>query len=71
MRYQYRSSTPVWALVAANIFVFIITAIRPGIMDYLALTKPIFGSNYWAIVTAMFAHANIFHILFNMLILYV
>ena len=70
MRYQYRSSTPVWALIAINIFVFIITTIRPDIVDYLALTRPIFGSNYWTIVTAMFVHVNFLHIFFNMLTLY-
>jgi len=70
MRYQYRSSTPVWTLIAINIFMFITTTIRPDTVYYLAFTKPILGSNYWTIVTAMFIHANIYHILFNMLILY-
>lgn len=70
MRYQYRSYTPVWTLIAINFLVFIITIIRPDIGNYLALTKPIFDSDYWTIVTAMFVHANIFHIFFNMLTLY-
>jgi membrane associated rhomboid family serine protease len=70
MRYQYRSSTIVWTLIAINVFVFIATTIRPNIGDFLALTKPISDSNYWTIVTAMFVHANIQHVLFNMLTLY-
>jgi membrane associated rhomboid family serine protease len=68
MRYQNRNSTPVYTLIAINVFIFIITSIRPDIGDQLALTKPI--SSYWTIFTAMFVHANIFHILFNMLTFY-
>jgi membrane associated rhomboid family serine protease len=70
MHNRYRSSTPVWTLIAINVFVFIITMVRPDVADYLVLTKPIFASSYWTILTAMFVHANIFHILFNMLTLY-
>jgi membrane associated rhomboid family serine protease len=70
MRYSYRSSTPVWAIIAINTFVFIITTANPNIGDSLALTKPIFGSNYWTILTAMFVHANFLHIFSNMLTFY-
>jgi len=70
MRYSYRSSAPVWTLIAINTFVFIITTISPDIGGFLALTKPIFGFNYWSILTAMFVHANFSHIFFNMLTLY-
>jgi membrane associated rhomboid family serine protease len=70
MRYQYRSSKPVWALVGINFFVFIITMMRPDIPNYLALTKPILDYNYWAILTATFVHASFSHIFFNMLTLY-
>jgi membrane associated rhomboid family serine protease len=70
MRYHYRSSTPVWALIAINALVFIVTTISPSIEDYLVLTKPLLDSNYWTILTAMFVHANFLHIFFNMLILY-
>ncbi len=70
MRYDYRSSKPVWTLIAINTLVFIVTTIRPGIEDYLVLTKPILGSNYWTILTTMFVHANFSHIFFNMFTLY-
>jgi membrane associated rhomboid family serine protease len=70
VRYSYRSSRPVWTLIGINFFVFVITTIRPDIGDYLLLTKPIFDSSYWTIVTAMFVHANFLHIFFNMLTLY-
>ena len=70
MHYHYRSSKAVWTLIAINTLVFIVTSIWPSIGDYLALTKPIIGFNYWTILTAMFVHANFLHILFNMLTLY-
>ncbi len=70
MRYSYRSSTSIWVLIAINIFIFVITTISPDMEYYLALTKPITDSNYWTILTAMFVHANFFHIFFNMLTLY-
>jgi len=69
MRYSYRSSTPVWTLIAINAFMFLITTISPDTVNYLALTKPL-GSYYWTIFTAMFVHANFVHILFNMLTFY-
>ncbi len=69
MRYSYRSSTPVWTLIAINAFVFVITTINPDTLNYLALAKPL-GSYYWTILTAMFVHANFLHILFNMITLY-
>jgi membrane associated rhomboid family serine protease len=65
-----RDYTPVWALIIVNIFIFIITTVRPDIGNDLALTKPITDSNYWTILTAMFVHANVLHILTNMLTLY-
>jgi membrane associated rhomboid family serine protease len=70
MRNQYRSSALVWALIAVNVAVFIVTTARPDIGNYLAMTKPIFDSHYWSILTAMFVHAGFSHIFFNMLNLY-
>ena len=70
MRYSYRSSAPVWILIVVNVLLFIFTTISPDFGDYLTLTKPISDSSYWTILTAMFVHANILHILFNMLTLY-
>jgi membrane associated rhomboid family serine protease len=70
MRYSYRSSTPVWTLIGINVFIFLITMISPFIADSLTLTKPIFNSAYWTILTAMFVHAGFLHIFFNMLTLY-
>ncbi|MFC1939039.1 rhomboid family intramembrane serine protease [Chloroflexota bacterium] len=70
MRMQYRSSAIIWALIAVDVAVLITTTARPDIGNYLAMTKPIFNSHYWTVLTAMFVHAGFAHIFFNMLHLY-
>lgn len=70
MDYNFRRYRSIWALIVINTLMFIITTIRPDIAASLAVTKPIIDSNYWAIFTAMFVHANLLHILANMLTLY-
>ena len=70
MRFNFSRYKSVWALIAINTLVFIITTIRPDIEDSLALTKPFLNSNYWTILTSIFVHANFLHIFSNMLALY-
>ena len=70
MNYNFRRYRSIWALIAINTLMFIITTIRPNIANDLAVTKPILNSNYWAIFTAMFVHANFLHIFGNMITLY-
>ena len=70
MNYNIRRYRSIWALIAINTLMFIITTIRPDIANDLAVTKPILNSNYWAILTAMFVHANFLHIFGNMVTLY-
>lgn len=70
----YRSNrirmTPIWALIAINFLIFLATTIRPESIELLGISRSTFTSHPWTIVSAMFAHANINHILFNMLALY-
>ena len=70
MHFDLRRYKSLWVLIGFNTLVFIVTTIRPSIGDSLALTKPFINSNYWTIMTAMFVHANLLHILGNMLTLY-
>lgn len=70
MHFDFRKYRSIWALIAINTLMFIITSIRPDIANDLAVTKPILNSNYWAILTAMFVHANFLHIFGNMVTLY-
>jgi len=57
-------------LIAVNILLFIATSIRPEAANSLAVSRSTIASQPWTIVSAMFTHANIFHIVFNMLALY-
>ena len=62
------------ALILANIVVFIATSIAPSFRlqnIFGLLPSAVFGSfEVWRVVTYMFLHHDIFHILFNMLALW-
>jgi membrane associated rhomboid family serine protease len=62
MRFKFSGYKSVWALIAINTLMFIVTTIRPDIGDSMALTKPFLNSNYWTILTSIFVHANFLHI---------
>ena len=62
--------TPLWVLIGINILVFIATTIRPEAIDSLGVARATIASQPWTIVSAMFTHESLLHILFNMLALY-
>ncbi len=70
MAYRSRSVTVVWAIIALNLMLFIATSINPNLVDALGLQRALFLERPWTIVTNLFIHANIWHILANMLTLY-
>ena len=65
-------STALKALIAANVGLFVVVALMPGLRDYLGLVPARVLHQFWAwqLATYMFLHAGIFHILFNMLALW-
>ncbi|TFG65141.1 MAG: rhomboid family intramembrane serine protease [Spirochaetales bacterium] len=67
--FTYRFYNAVIFIVGLNVLVFLLSLIAPTINRYLALNPVYFikGHYYWQVVTYMFAHANMTHILFNML----
>lgn len=70
MSYSFSRYRSIWALITLNILIFIVTSLRPDIGNSLALAKPFLVTNFWTILTSMFVHASILHILANMLTLY-
>jgi membrane associated rhomboid family serine protease len=74
---SYRRSdsiTPVLVIIALCFLVYIATIVA-GMMDHdlvslLGLETATFLQQPWTIVTNLFMHANIWHILFNMITLY-
>ena len=65
-------SSAIKALIAANVVMFVISTFAQGLVPYLGLvpTLVIHQLWVWQIVTYMFLHGGIFHILFNMLALW-
>jgi membrane associated rhomboid family serine protease len=60
------------ALIVANVAVFVATFVAPAVVIYLGLTPAaVVGELWvWQPVTYMFVHREVFHILFNMLLLW-
>ena len=63
--------TPIWILLGVNFLFYFATLIRRDvILDTFGLTPLEFLNEPWTIVTNMFVHAGLWHILGNMLMLY-
>ena len=65
-------STARKALIGANVLMFVLTAFMPALKVTLGLVPAfVVGQLYvWQLVTYMFVHGGVFHILFNMLALW-
>ena len=65
-------SSALKALIAANVAAFVITSLLPGLKGYLGLVPALVLHRFWVwqLATYMFLHGGIFHILFNMLALW-
>ncbi|HEY54676.1 MAG TPA: rhomboid family intramembrane serine protease [Dehalococcoidia bacterium] len=70
MAYRGSNTTVVWALIAANLVLFIATLFEQDLIRILGLQPASFGDRPWTLLTSMFMHANVWHILFNMVTLY-
>src|SRR5690606_33832051 len=54
-------------LILANVVMFVITASSPMLYRELALIPAFVLTRPWTLVTYMFLHAGLWHLLFNML----
>jgi membrane associated rhomboid family serine protease len=70
--------TPLWVLISVNVLIFIATSVASGsflglsqsVIQQVGISRITFTSQPWTIVSAMFVHDGIYHILFNMIALY-
>ncbi len=57
-------------LIALCLLVFAFTSLRPEFIGRLGLTPALVLQRPWTLITSMFVHANLTHILFNMISLF-
>jgi membrane associated rhomboid family serine protease len=70
--------TPLWVLISVNVLIFVATSVASGsflglsqsVIQQVGISRITFTSQPWTIVSAMFIHDGIYHILFNMIALY-
>ena len=62
--------TPIWVLIGLNLLFFIVTLIVPTLIVLLGLIPAGILERPWTIVTSLFLHGSIGHILANMITLY-
>ena len=68
--YRTVNLSVLWFLIALNVVIFIITLLRPEIILFLGLTPALLPQQPWTIISSIFVHGSILHILFNMIALY-
>jgi len=69
--YRAHSLNALWLLIFANIALFIVTLVEPNLRLLLGLPSgEAFLHQPWAIITNLFVHGSLWHILFNMVSLY-
>lgn len=69
-RFNRFGLNPVWIIIAINLLMLVATFVSPGLIYLLGLVPAIFVSQPWTIVTALFVHNGLWHLLVNMLTLY-
>lgn len=69
-RYLDFDLSALWFLICANVLLFIATSLYPELQLTLGLQRASFKEEPWTIVTNLFVHSSVWHILTNMLSLY-
>ena len=59
-----------WFLIGLNVSLFLVTLLRPETIHFLGLRPALLSEQPWTIISNMFVHGGLSHILFNMISLY-
>ncbi len=69
--YRGFSLNSLWLIIGINIVIFIVTLVNPSLVYYyLGLQPAALLQRPWTVLTNLFVHAGIFHVMFNMLTLF-
>lgn len=68
--YRRFSLNAIWVLIAINVILFIATTINKDLIFLLGLNPASFPARPWTIVSNLFVHSGLWHIIANMLALY-
>lgn len=68
--YQSFKLTSIWVLIAVNFLLFIATAIVPKLIFFCGLQPASVLHQPWTMITNLFIHGGLWHIIANMLTLY-
>lgn len=65
------SMNSLWLIIGICVVVFIVSMVNPGVVYYyLGLQPAALASRPWTVLTCLFVHASLWHVLFNMLTLF-
>ncbi|MBA7657731.1 hypothetical protein ES703_65673 [subsurface metagenome] len=73
MRYRINHQpgfTSLWVIIAINILFYIITFIAPDLRLFFGLIPAAFWDRPWTLITSMFVHAGLWHVMANMFTLF-
>jgi membrane associated rhomboid family serine protease len=68
--YRRFSLNTIWVLIAVNVILFIATTINRDLIFLLGLNPASFPARPWTIVSNLFVHSGLWHVVVNMLALY-
>jgi len=69
-RHQSFQLTPIWIIIAVNLLLLVVTFVFPGLIFLFGLQPASLLYQPWTIVTNLFLHASLWHIIANMFTLY-
>ena len=69
--YQGFNLTPIWVLIGTNFLFYVATLVRRDLIISLLGLQPLsFPNEPWTIITSMFVHASLWHLIGNMFTLF-
>ena len=68
--YRRPNLNPLWVLIGINVIMYITIRVEPDFMLSLGLIPIIIADRPWTIITSIFLHGSLWHVLANMITLY-